>query len=443
MTSNNPEHQDLLRFLWFEDNNKKKRVIEYQITVHLFGNASSPAVATFGLRKTADIGEEEFGQLAKEFVYNDFYVEDGLTSCSNPKEAIDLVKSTQAMLATANLKDFIRLHKIASNAVEVMKAMPLEDRLDNIQNLDLQKDPLPSQRSLGVMWNLEDDVLTFSISLRGKPCTRRGILSVINSIYDPLGFATPVTLPGKLILRQLTIIAKETKKSDSPLEWDDPLPRTLWKKWNDWIEALHDQQEILIPRCYRPQHSSEIKPQEIHEFSDASNNAIGVAIYLKLVNQADNVKVSLVFAQAKLSPKQATRIPRLELCAAVLAAKAFKWITKELKLDIDKIVCYTDSKVILGYIHNESRRFYVYVANRIQIIRSLSEPSQWRYVQTTENPADMATRGKALKSLIQSCWFNGPEFLSKTDEETYELDEFIVNKDDPEVQVKTTIVTND
>ena len=65
------------------------------------------------------------------------------------------------MLATANLK----LHKIASNAVEVMKPMPLEYRLDSIQNLDLQKDPLPSQRSLGVMWNLEDDILTFSISL--------------------------------------------------------------------------------------------------------------------------------------------------------------------------------------------------------------------------------------------------------------------------------------
>ena len=154
-------------------------------------------------------------------------------------------------------------------------------------------------------------------------------MSVINSIYDPLAFATPVTLPGKLILRQLTTIAKEAKKSDSPLGWDDPLPSTLRKKWNDWIEALHDLQEILIPRCYRPQHSSEIKRQEIHAFSDASNNAIGVAIYLNLVNQADDVKVSLVFAQAKLSPKQATTIPRLELCAAVLAAKAVKWITKE------------------------------------------------------------------------------------------------------------------
>ena len=115
----NPEHQDLLRFLWFENNNKRKRVIEYQMTVHLFGNTSSPAVATFGLQKTADVGKEEF---AKELVYNDFYLDDGLTSCSNPKEAIDLVKSTQAMLATANLK----LHKIASNTVEVMKPMPLE-----------------------------------------------------------------------------------------------------------------------------------------------------------------------------------------------------------------------------------------------------------------------------------------------------------------------------
>ena len=129
-----PEHRDLLRFLWFEDNDRMKKIIEYQMTVHLFGNTSSPAVAMFGLQKTADDGEEKFGHTTKDFVKNDFYVDDGLTSCSTSEEAINLIKNTKSMLATAN----IRLHKVASNSATVMEAIPPEDRVDNMQNLDFR-----------------------------------------------------------------------------------------------------------------------------------------------------------------------------------------------------------------------------------------------------------------------------------------------------------------
>ena len=54
--------------------------MEQRMKVHLFGNTSSPAVATFGLRKTAQFGEAEFGSDAKEFVDKNFYVDDGLKS---------------------------------------------------------------------------------------------------------------------------------------------------------------------------------------------------------------------------------------------------------------------------------------------------------------------------------------------------------------------------
>ena len=169
------------------------------MVVHLFGNTSSPAVATYGLRKTAEEGKEEFGQAARDFVVEDFYVDDGLTSRNTSEEAVSLVKSTQAMLAGANM----RLHKIASNSVEVMKALPDQDRADQLKDLHLYQGPLPSQHSLGVMWNLEKDAFTFQISLPEKPYTRRGVLAVVNSLYDPLGLAIPVTLRGRLLLREL------------------------------------------------------------------------------------------------------------------------------------------------------------------------------------------------------------------------------------------------
>lgn len=434
-----PSHRDMLRFLWFEDNDGSKEIIEYQMVVHLFGNSSSPAVATFGLRKTAEEGEQEFGRAAKEFVLNDFYVDDGLTSCPTAKEAVNLVKNTQTMLATANL----RLHKIASNSVEVMKALPQQDRVDSFRDLDLHKDPLPSQRSLGVIWNLEKDSFAYQISLPEKPYTHRGVLSIINSIYDPLGHAIPVTLQGRLLLRELVTRGNERNGKDPPLGWDDPLPDALQNKWKNWKDSLNDLQDVLIPRCYLPEHFGKVSKIEIHAFSDASCNAIGTAIYLKQTNEAEEVSLSLVYAQARLSPKQATTIPRLELCAAVLSAQAVNWITRELKLGIDETVFYTDSKVVLGYIQNESRRFYVYVANRVQIIRSMSSPLQWRYVETMENPADIATRGKAAKDLRKSSWFNGPDFLRNSSLPVIDPVELPIVNNDPEIRPQVTIYSTD
>ena len=87
------------------------------MNVHLFGNGPSPAVAMFRLRKTATDCEEEIGENAAEFVHHNFYVDDGLASRPTAKEAINLVTTTQAMLATANLK----LYKVVSNSVEVME----------------------------------------------------------------------------------------------------------------------------------------------------------------------------------------------------------------------------------------------------------------------------------------------------------------------------------
>lgn len=116
------------------------------------------------------------------------------------------------MLATANL----RLHKVVSNSVEVMEAFPAEDRAKDVRDLDLRRDSLPAQRSLGVYWDLEENAFTFRVALPDKPFTRRGVLSIVNSIYDPLGPAVPVLLEGRLLLQQLVIMGKK-KDSDMPL----------------------------------------------------------------------------------------------------------------------------------------------------------------------------------------------------------------------------------
>ena len=94
----------------------------------------------------------------------------------------------------------------------------------------------------------------------------------------------------------------------------------------------------------------------------------------------------MLFGQSKVAPAQTTSIPRLELSAAVLASQAVNKIVKEIDKGINLITFYTDSKVVLSYIQNESRRFYVYVANRVQTIQKISSPKQWKYVDASEIP---------------------------------------------------------
>ena len=132
-----------------------------------------------------------------------------------------------------------------------------------------------------------------------------------------------------------------------------------------------------FPRCYHPNNFGQITCVELHAFSDASEDAIiGVTVYLKLVDKEERVSVSLILAQTKLALRWLMTIPRLELCAAVLTTQATRRVLKELTIEVNEVVFYSDSKVVLGYIQNEKRRFYSYVANWVQIIRQISSPTQ-------------------------------------------------------------------
>ena len=162
-------------------------------------------------------------------MHHDYYVDDGLCSKRTAAEALDLVCNTTA-LAKANLL----LHKIVSNSVDVMEAFPTQDRTKDIKELDLRKDSLQAQGSLGVCWVIERDTFTFCVTPPDKPFTQRGVLLIINSIYDPLGLAVRVLLEGRLPKR----LAAMGKKGNAGnlLRWDEPLPDALQqqrKRWQD------------------------------------------------------------------------------------------------------------------------------------------------------------------------------------------------------------------
>ncbi|VDI30798.1 Hypothetical predicted protein [Mytilus galloprovincialis] len=355
------DHRNYLRFLWHKDNDLQENLVEYRMRVHVFGNSPSPAVATLGLRKAAKASEHEFGSHVTSFVTRDFYVDDGLTSCPTKEEAVKLMKDTQQALAKyGNL----RLHKFASNCAEVMSAFHASDLAFKFKDLDLESDSKPLQRSLGLSWDVNTDNFLFQLSSENKPITRRGILSTINSLYDPLGFLAPVIIQGKLLLRK---IVSET------VDWDQPLSDETAAEWKSWRDTLIAIETLRIPRTYVP-YLSKTATKELHVFSDASEKAIAAVAYLRTTDSSGEPNIGFILGKAKVAPTSGHTIPRLELSAAVLAVEITQTIVDNLDLHIDNVKFYTDSKVVLGYISNETRRFFIYVANRVEKIRKFSSP---------------------------------------------------------------------
>ena len=416
------EDRDYLRFYWWENGDITKTPVQYRMTVHLFGAASSPGCSNFGLKKTATDNECEFGSDAAEFIKKDFYVDDGLKSVATVSEATSLIENTKSICARGGM----RLHKFISNSKEVIAKIAPDDRAKGVKDLDLHNDVLPIERALGVQWCVESDTFQFRIVLQDKPLTRRGILSTISSVYDPLGFLAPVILTGRQILQSLC--------RDKP-DWDDPVPEPLRHSWEKWRNSLHHLEKLKIQRCYKPHAFGELTSVQLHHFSDASDHGYGQCSYLRLTDDTGRVHCSFVMGKARVTPLKPVTIPRLELTAALLSVRISASLQEELEYDQITEVFYTDSQVVLGYIKNDARRFHVFVANRVQQIRDNSTPDQWKYIETKENPADESSRGLSPQDLIDSRWLNGPPFLwqrelpNRNDDVNIDL-----SPDDPEVK---------
>ncbi|XP_024118967.1 uncharacterized protein LOC112140289 [Oryzias melastigma] len=422
-------HRNFLRFLWYKENDINKEIVEYRMKVHVFGNSPSPAVATYGLRRAIQEGASKYGNDTVQFVERHFYVDDGLVSVPTEDQAIDLLKRTQASLAESN----IRLHKFISNSQTVLEAFCQEDCAVATKDLDLTGETDTIQRSLGLLWEISTDTFTFSVSMESKPFTRRGVLSTVNSIFDPIGLLAPVTVCGRALLRELTADLSD---------WDTPLADEKHGKWDLWCKSLQDLKQLHIPRTYMDISLSNSKHVELAVFSDASTKAIGAVAYLKAVSTDDHSETGLIMAKGRLAPKSEPTIPRLELCAAVLATELADLIRDEMDVKLDNVNFYSDSKVVLGYIHNETKRFYVYVHNRIQRIRHSSKPQQWHYVPSEENPADHISRFLPPSQLTQTNWFCGPAFLQKTvDEEIHTSEGFELIQPESDTEIRPEVKT--
>ena len=210
-----------------------------------------------------------------------------LKSTKGADEAVSLIKNVVQMCAAGGFK----LTKFISNYPDVLSVIPEEDRKVGVKDQDLLTGKVPEERALGVLWNTDHDTLCFNINIMAKPLTRRELLAMLSSIYDPLGLVSQFLLKGRKIIQELC--------KDS-FQWDHPIPENIKQQWLKWKSNLGKLNSIKIARCFKRENFGNVKGYSLHHFSDASDIGYGQASYLQMVNADGKVHCCLLIAKSRV-----------------------------------------------------------------------------------------------------------------------------------------------
>jgi hypothetical protein len=277
--------RDMLRFLWWPDGDMSKDPAVYRMTSHLFGGLWSPSAANFALKRAAvDFAKDTS---VAEAIINNFYVDDLLKSCETVQEARTLAQNLKSSLSEAGFN----LTKWTSNSKEIIEEVS-GDNGEAVKNLNLLTEE-SAKRSLGVNWDVAKDTLGFSASVSNKPFTKRGILSCVSSIFDPMGLASPFILVAKRLVQDLT------KRG---LSWDEVISSEDEVAWRQWKRELPLLEDLKVPRCVKPSNFGVVTRAELHHFSDASGCAYGAVSYVRLIKDCGQVHCSFLIGKTRLAP---------------------------------------------------------------------------------------------------------------------------------------------
>ena len=328
-----PEDCKFQNVLWRFSSNEPIKV--YQLNTVTYGIVPSAYHAIRCLRQLAIDESSNFSRNVLDLILNNMYVDDALFGADTIDEAIELSKEFSNLLTAGGFP----LRKWSANSSELLSHIPKDWlEVDNTESQNLFKE----QKLLGIRWNSESDRLSFNIeALKYQgTVTKRKVLSIIASLYDPLGLLSPVIIKGKIFMQ---ILWKET------LGWDDALSKSLLKKWNLFYRELLSVSEVRIPRWAGLSSHSRF---EIHGFSDASQQAMCATIYFRILGESSS-EMNLIVAKTRVAPLKTQTIPRLELCAALILCKLVFSLLESFEFSNIPLHLWSDSTVALSWITSE------------------------------------------------------------------------------------------
>ncbi|XP_037292561.1 uncharacterized protein LOC119188794 [Manduca sexta] len=405
-----PEDQNALRFI-FRDNPTEKFSPEvqeplktYAMTSLIFGANCSPFIAQYIKNKNAQRFTSSM-PTAVAAIHTQHYMDDYIDSLPDERTAIQLTKEITHIHAQGGFE----IRNWNSNSKIVLDSLPKETLGDAAVRFKTgqQND---GERTLGFIWIPEDDSLRFDLSFKKIPKniingtkypTKREMLRVVMSIFDVYGYLSPLTIIEKIILQETW---------NSNISWDDPVTAETYTKWYKWIQLLEIIRDIRLPRHYPaatrvkgtatgPHSGTWTPPPQISAtpltcvytpplrigyadgnanrsatnfykhlqlhilFCDASEKAFCAVAYWRWIDDTSNARVAFIASKCRVAGNKVITIPRLELQAAVLAARLADSITKEHKMIVESRIFWTDSTTVLHWIRNNARNYQIYIAN--------------------------------------------------------------------------------
>ncbi|XP_050298613.1 uncharacterized protein LOC126737669 isoform X1 [Anthonomus grandis grandis] len=401
-----PDDRDFLRFLW-RDKNGQEIIFRHRRVV--FGINSSPFLLGASLEYHLSKMSEKCESMAvsKDIVVKlskAFYVDNCVTSVANEEDLESFVKGSIMIMAEGrfDLRGWEYTGQVQGNS----------------------RDPTTSV--LGIKWNRVDDTLFLNQDignieeLLSQPVTKRLMLSLAQRIFDPIGFSCPAVLIPKLLLQ---------KTWEKQVGWDVPVNGEIESLFKNWLKEVPYLSTIKIARWINagPQ---EAEQWSLHIFCDASKEAFSAVVFLRGVENG-RVFVRLLGAKSRVAPKKVLSIPRLELMGALIAVRLYSNIVENFDNKLEAFF-WSDSTTVLSWIERPEE-WSTFVWNRISEIRKLSASGTWRHVPGLLNPADLPSRGCSIKQLVQSRWWEGPQWLYQnpfnTPLESLSYDEEEINRE--------------
>nr|XP_012153196.1 PREDICTED: uncharacterized protein LOC105664201 [Megachile rotundata] len=399
-----PEDRFAQHFLW-RGMDRTIEPREYVMTSMIFGATSSPCSAQYVKNLNAQEFQSKYPEAA-EAIIKYHYMDDYIDGADTVEEAIKLIEEVTEIHRNGGFD----IRNWTCNNEVVMSKIPSEKRSHIKVNLSF--DEHPTERVLGIIWNPREDRLSFDVSLKRIPGeiltgerrpTKRQMLSVIMSVFDPYGFLSPFTIRSKILLQNCW---------RSAITWDEELKSAEYLEWRRWLQDLQLIEHLTIPRCY-VQQDANVHETELHVFCDASEKAYAVVAYWRDVYENGKTAVTFILGKCRVAPLKPVSIPRLELQAAVLASRMARAVEQEHTRKVTKRVFWTDSCTVLSWLRSDYRTYKAYVSHRLGEIDDLTGQDEWQWVPSKENPADEATRNNGPLPSEKSRWIAGPDFLYK------------------------------
>eukprot|EP00795_Rhopilema_esculentum_P015333 gene15334-6554_t len=306
------QDRDAQRILWY-DNLKDRNIIEYRFTRVIFEAGPSPYILGATLQKHVLNYKRSYPGTVNALL-KDTYVDDIQYGGDSLEELVRFKEQATKIMKEGRFT----LHKWHSNIASLESTAAEKGRQkeeDDIREQMNQHEELRNtSKILGIQWDKYKDLLQInfeSCHQTNQPVTKRKMLAVINSIFDLLGWVSPVTITAKILFSELCL-----RKVTS----DESLPEDIQRRWNLWIKGLKLCPTITIPRSVKSPREEKLS---VHGFADASKQAVCAAVYLLVTYPNGTVDKNLLVAKSRISPRDLS-IPRLELVAAHTLAKLIK-----------------------------------------------------------------------------------------------------------------------